>query len=101
MNPSQTDPKKPAPNWPTYQWHSWIWYAVMMLAMLWMWQESFRQLAVHTIAYSEFKQHLANGEVVECAIGQDDIVGKIQPKPAENHEVKKPASGNREGACQT
>jgi cell division protease FtsH len=91
MQPAQTDKKKPGPNWPTYQWHSWIWYAVMMLAMLWMWQESFRQIAVRTIAYSEFKQDLANGEVVECAVRQDDIVGKIQPKPAEHHEVKKPA----------
>jgi len=92
MKPTQTGPKKPAPNWPANQWHSWIWYAVMMLAMLWMWQESFRQLAVRTIAYSEFKQLLAKGEVVQCAISEDDIVGKIQPKPAESQETKKPAA---------
>jgi cell division protease FtsH len=61
----------------------------MMMTMLWVWQESFRQLAVHTIPYSEFKQDLTNGEVVDCAVGEDDIVGKIQPKPAENREVKK------------
>ena len=99
MNPLQPDRKQPPPNWPAYDWHSWIWYVVMMLAMLWLWQETFRQVAVHTIAYSEFKQHLANGEVVECAISQDDIVGKIQPKPAaetvkppEKPEIEKPAT---------
>jgi cell division protease FtsH len=92
MKPSPTNQKKPVPNLPTYPWHSWIWYAVMMLAMLWMWQEAFRQVAVHSIPYSEFKQHLANGEIVECAISQDDIVGKIQPKQAESPEVKKPSA---------
>jgi cell division protease FtsH len=65
-----------------YQWHTWIWYAVMMLAMLWMWQQAFRQAAVHNIPYSEFKQQVANGSVVECAVREDDIVGKIQPKAA-------------------
>jgi cell division protease FtsH len=65
-----------------YQWHAWIWYAVVMLAMLWMWQQAFRQATVHNIPYSEFKQHVADGNVIECAVREDDIVGKIQTKTA-------------------
>jgi hypothetical protein len=71
IKPPQLDPKKPLSNWPAYSWDSWTWYVVMMLAMLWMWQQAFRQATVHTIAYSEFKQHVASGEVVECAIYED------------------------------
>ena len=93
MSPSQTNRKKPVPNLPTSQWHSWVWYVVMTLALLWMWQEAFRQVAVHTIAYSEFKQDLAKGEIVQCTVGENDIVGKIQPKPAEHAEAGKPAAG--------
>ncbi|HTR35774.1 MAG TPA: ATP-dependent zinc metalloprotease FtsH [Bryobacteraceae bacterium] len=96
MNPTQSDPKKPVPNWPMQDWHTWIWYAVMMLAMLWVWQESFRQIAVHTVDYSEFKQDLANGEVVECAVGTDEIDGKIQPKAPATHEARKPAAVTKE-----
>jgi len=63
----------------------------MMLALLWIWQESFRQIAVRTIPYSEFKQDLANGQVAECAVGVDEIDGKLQPKPAGNHPIEKPS----------
>jgi cell division protease FtsH len=94
MKSSQTDGKKPVPNLPMSQWHSWIWYAVMTLAMLWAWQEAFRQVAVRTIPYSEFKQLLAKGEVVECTVSEDDIVGKIQPRPVETPEAKKPSAGS-------
>jgi cell division protease FtsH len=96
MSSPRRDPPKPAFDWQQYQWHSWIWYVVMMLAMLWMWQQGFRQATVHTIPYSEFKQLLASNEVVECAVGQDDIVGKIQPKvaiaPTSTETAKPPAA---------
>jgi hypothetical protein len=55
MPSPQQDPNKPTFNWQQYHWHSWIWYVVMTLAMLWMWQQVFRQATVHTIAYSDFK----------------------------------------------
>jgi len=71
-----------------YPAHQWIWYAVITLIMLWVWQEAFRQLAVHTIPYSQFKQYVAQGEVIECTVRPDDIVGKIQPKTAENPKAK-------------
>ena len=80
MKPSQPGPKGPVQNWPMHQWSSWIWYAMMILTMLWMWQQAFKQGTVHTIPYSEFKQAVAAGEVVECAIHDDEIVGTIQPK---------------------
>lgn len=53
-----------------------------MFATLWVWQEAARQVVYRTIPYSEFKDDLEHGEVVECSVGQDDIQGKIQPKTA-------------------
>ncbi len=78
MKPTPPNPKPmPTGHWP---WHSWIWYAVMMLVLLWVWQSAFRSLAVRTIPYSEFKQDIAQREVVECNVAPDEITGKIQPK---------------------
>ncbi len=78
MKPTPPNPKSaPAGN---RQWHSWIWYAVMMLVLLWVWQSAFRSLAVRTIPYSEFKQDIAQREIVECNVAPDEITGKIQPK---------------------
>lgn len=37
-------------------------------------------MAYRTIPYSEFKEHLEHGEVLECSVGQDEIQGKVQPK---------------------
>ncbi|MGB9276461.1 MAG: ATP-dependent metallopeptidase FtsH/Yme1/Tma family protein, partial [Terrimicrobiaceae bacterium] len=49
-------------------------YFVVMLVTLWVWQELFRQFAVRTIPYSEFKAYLSRHEVVEASIQQDEIV---------------------------
>lgn len=38
------------------------------------------QFSFKTIPYSEFKSHLQRGEVTECAVKEDAIEGKIQPK---------------------
>ncbi|MCX7824805.1 MAG: ATP-dependent zinc metalloprotease FtsH [Verrucomicrobiae bacterium] len=62
------------------RWRVNIFYVVLMLALLWAWQESFSRLAVRTINYSEFKQHVAAREVVECAVKTDEIVGRVEPK---------------------
>ena len=59
-----------------------FWYLLFMLLLLWLWQAAVGQYAVRKILYSEFKQHLANGEVVECLVKPDMIEGKIQPKAA-------------------
>ena len=58
-----------------------IWYVLLMIALLWLGQDMFRQAAQRTIPYSEFKASLARGEVSECAIDSDEITGKIARKP--------------------
>jgi len=58
-----------------------IWYLLVMLIMLWLWQDALRQMTVRTIPYSEFKAHLDKGEVAQCTVEQDEILGKIVPKP--------------------
>ena len=58
-----------------------LWYLFLMLIILWMWQDAFRQVALRTIPYSEFKARLGRGEVTECTVEQDEITGKITPKP--------------------
>jgi DNA polymerase III gamma/tau subunit len=62
------------------QWRSFIWLVLMTLAMLWLWQEGARQVGVHTIPYSQFKDYVRAGEVVQCSIQQNEITGKIQPR---------------------
>ncbi len=83
------DNRRPPPNEPnppgggawlrSGQWGPLLWYFLLMLVMLWLWQEAFHQVRTRTIPYSEFKHLLAKGEVVECEVGEDEIVGKIQP----------------------
>lgn len=50
-----------------------------MLLLLWFWQETFTRLNVRAIPYSQFKAHLARGDVAEVKVGQDDITGQIVP----------------------
>ena len=52
-----------------------------MLVLLWIWQDAFRQMSLHTLTYSEFKTDLARGEVAECTVGEDEIEGRLVPKP--------------------
>jgi len=58
----------------------WLWYFVSMLVLLWFWQDASRSLALRTIPYSEFKTHLARGEVAQCTVEEDAIEGRIVPK---------------------
>jgi len=69
------DTKQPAPKW-----SSALWYLPLMLLVLWLWQSSVAQFAFRVLPYSEFKQALRRGEVVECTLKEDAIEGKIQPK---------------------
>ncbi len=79
--PSLPGPRKKAEALPP-QWRWWIWYLIFTLGMLWLWQEAAHQVVYRTIDYSDFKNYLAQGEVVECSVAQTEITGKIQPKPA-------------------
>jgi cell division protease FtsH len=90
--------KKIPPALPPGQSRALIVYVLMMLAMLWIWQEAFKQVLVRTIPYSEFKSDLHHGEVVECTVRDDEIVGKIQPKTVA--ELAKPAGGTPPAAEQ-
>ena len=62
------------------QWTAFLWYLPIMLFFLWMWQEAFSNLSVRNIAYSEFKNYLRQGEVMECVVKTDTIEGQIQPR---------------------
>ena len=79
-------------------------YFVATLLLLWIWQELFRQFAVQTIPYSEFKTYLSRHEVAEASITQDEIVGRIEPRAAPETKappadvVPKAAGDNQAGA---
>src|SRR2546422_757101 len=64
------------------RWNAALWYLPLMLLLLWLWQSTIVQFTYKTIPYSEFKDHLRAGEVIECTVKEDAIEGKIQPKAA-------------------
>ncbi|HEY3915884.1 MAG TPA: ATP-dependent metallopeptidase FtsH/Yme1/Tma family protein, partial [Verrucomicrobiae bacterium] len=67
---------KKAEHWPPQQWLPMVWYLIMMLGMLWFWQEASHQLVTHTVPYSQFKELVAQGHVTEATIEESDIIGK-------------------------
>jgi FtsH Extracellular/Hsp20/alpha crystallin family len=73
MRPSLPNSKKSPAGVPPQHWHWWVWYLIFTLGMLWLWQEAAHQVVYRTIDYSQFKKYLAQGEVVECAVGQSEI----------------------------
>jgi cell division protease FtsH len=60
------------------QWRFPLWYLPLMIFLLWIWQGTVSQFSVRTIPYSEFKEHLARGEVLEVSVKTDEITGTIQ-----------------------
>lgn len=100
MKSSASPPPKKTGNLPPVQWRSLIWYLILMFGTLWVWQEAARQVVYRTISYSEFKDDLEHGEVIECSVGQDDIQGKIQPKNASTGEkTGNPTSAEAQGTA--
>jgi cell division protease FtsH len=74
------------------QWRLWIWYFLVTLLVLWVWQELGNQVEHRTIPYSEFKADLAKGEVAEAVVKQNEIDGRIAPKPeSETKPAESPA----------
>ena len=71
--------QKPGPP----KWGSAVWYLPLMLLLLWAWQSTVIQFAYKTIPYSEFKEHLRRGEVLECSVKEESVEGKIKPKAAQ------------------
>ena len=76
MNRREPSPKKEFRPKPP-KWNSPIWYLPLMLLLLWFWQTTIIQFTYRTIPYSEFKEHLRRGEVIECSVKEDAIEGKI------------------------
>jgi cell division protease FtsH len=70
------------------QWIAVLWYLPVMFFLLWMWQQAFSNLAIRSIPYSEFKNHLEQGEVSEVTVKPDTVEGKIEPHAvASTHET--------------
>src|SRR3984893_4381392 len=70
------------------QWRLWIWYFLVTLLVLWVWQELANQVEYRTIPYSEFRAYLAKGEVAEALVKQNEIDGRIVPKPESETKAK-------------
>jgi cell division protease FtsH len=74
-----------------FNWKFAIGYFVVMLLMMSLWQELFAHGLVQTIPYSEFKKHLANKEILECSLKEEEITGKIKMKNGgKDHPEAKP-----------
>src|ERR1700722_6894204 len=70
------------------QWRLGIWYFLMTLLVLWVWQELGNQVEHRTIPYSEFRTYLAQGAVTEAVVKQNEIDGRIVPKPDQETKNK-------------
>jgi hypothetical protein len=69
-------------------WRNAIWYFFVTLLVLWVWQEVFVSFAVRTIPYSQFKTHLVQKEMVETAVKETEIVGRIVPTGARANQAE-------------
>jgi cell division protease FtsH len=95
MKGRESEPKKGA-GAPSDQWRYLFVYVIALLLIVWFWQEAISRVSVKTIPYSQFKQHLAQGEVAEVNVSTDVIYGKIRPRAGvtgtnQNATAKSPA----------
>ncbi len=63
------------------QWGLPLWYIVITLVLIAVWQSTLTQITVKEIPYSEFKERLNRGEVVDAKVGLTDIQGTIKSNP--------------------
>jgi cell division protease FtsH len=83
------------------EWRFLIIYFVITLLITWGWQELFTQATQRTIPYSQFKHYLALHEVTEAVVKENEIDGRVVPKPhpeatAPSAEASPSASPNQE-----
>src|SRR5260221_7358119 len=83
------------------EWRFLIIYFVITLLLTWGWQELFTQVTQRTIPYSQFKHYLALHEVTEAVVKENEIDGRVVPKPhpattAPSAEASPSASPNQE-----
>lgn len=91
---SPSPPPKPQLQPQSHEWRYLLFYALLMLGMLWIWQEFAQQATMHTIPYSQFLNSVRQGEVTECSIKATEIDGTIHPLPdtSPEAELKAPAT---------
>src|SRR4051812_14853409 len=73
-SPDTSRDRKPRPP----RWNSPVWYLPIMLLILWLWQSTLIQFAYKTLPYSDFKEHLRRGNVVECTVKAESIEGRLR-----------------------
>jgi cell division protease FtsH len=66
----------------------WLWIALILLATLWMSRTAIS--TSETIPYSEFKQHLAKGELEEVLLEGDAITGTLRAPANEQQATEQP-----------
>jgi cell division protease FtsH len=90
MKRPDSDPK-PKGGRPADQWRYVFVYVIILMLIVWFWQEAISRVSVHTIPYSEFKKYLSRGEVVEVNLSPDVVYGTIrtpaQPGQAQPKEL--------------
>jgi cell division protease FtsH len=86
--PPKIDLKAPDKNKPNWGFNFWPFF--IMLLVLWGWQAAVNQFSVRTIAYSEFRAHLARREVKDAIVKQDEIVGQIIPATGSATNIASP-----------
>src|SRR5688500_9664069 len=87
MKGRDPEPKKGA-GAPSDQWRYLFVYVIALLLIVWFWQEAISRVSVKTIAYSQFKEHLGRGEVIEVNVSPEVVHGKIRPQPANQAPAK-------------
>jgi cell division protease FtsH len=75
--------QKPKGAGPPEQWRYAFVYFIVLMLIVWFWQEAISRVSVRTIPYSQFKEHLAKGEIIEVNVSPDIISGKIHPRLAD------------------
>ncbi|MFZ5493966.1 MAG: ATP-dependent zinc metalloprotease FtsH [Verrucomicrobiota bacterium] len=78
---------RPSPTW------GWL-YVLAMLLSLWAWQDLAGKWTVQSIPYSQFREHVARGEVTEATVKTDEIVGRIAPRAARAGDSAGNAAGS-------
>ena len=62
-------------------------HIILMLVLLWLWQDTVTNLTVKTLPYSEFKKHVRAGEVTEAKVSAERIDGRILLKPGSTNAI--------------
>jgi cell division protease FtsH len=73
-------------------------YILVMLLVLWLWQDVAVNLTLRTLPYSDFKQHVARREVVEATVRPDEIIGRIVLRDAAARPPQSAATDSTENS---